>query len=321
MNDLTTMLGEAADRLFREAAPSPAGACDMSTWTMIEQAGIDRLLLPEDLGGAGDAIDAAVQLAQRFGARACSIPFVETLVANRLLWETGAEVVPGPKTVALPVASPAVTWAVDGVLMTCCDGSSVPAGEALAGPLRYNLAGEPVRLLAPEWAARCNQAIQPPGLALYLTLKSAAIVGTLHCALDMTLDYVNARTQFGRKIGAFQAVQHMVACMAEETAAASAAVHLAARQLATRNQLYFAAVAKSRVAEAATATSALAHQCHGAIGYTREHSLHRFTHRALAWRDDAGGEEYWNERIGRAACATSEGHLWRFMLGGDALPQ
>ncbi len=313
------MLADAADRLFRDAAPSPDGACDMSTWSLVEQAGIDRLLLPEELGGAADAA-AAVQVATRFGARCCTIPLIETLVANRWLWEAGHDVAPGPKTVALPVASPAVTWAVDGIQIVCCDGSTVPADEAFAGPLRSNLAAEPVRCLAPEWAARCSQAVREDALALYVTLKSAAIVGTLQSALELTLRYVNERTQFGRKIAAFQAVQHMVACMAEETAAASAAVQMAGRQLGARNPLCFAAAAKSRVAEAATAASALAHQCHGAIGYTREHSLHRFTHRALAWRDDAGGEEYWNERIGRAALAARDGQLWQFVLEGDALP-
>lgn len=313
------MLVDAADRLFRDAAPSPAGACDMTTWALVEQAGIDRLLLPEDLDGAGDAMAAVVQVAQRFGARYCAIPFVETLVANRWLWEAGVKIVPGPKTVALPITSQTVTWAVDQVLIVCCDGSTVPADEAFVASRRSNLAAEPVRCLTPEWAARCNRAVRADALALYVTLKSAAIVGTLHSALDMTLQYVNERTQFGRKIGAFQSVQHMVACMAEETAAATAAVQMASRWLGTRNQLYFAAAAKSRVAEAATATAALAHQCHGAIGYTREHSLHRFTGRALAWRDEAGGEEYWNERIGRAALATSHRQLWRFVLEGAAI--
>jgi acyl-CoA dehydrogenase len=290
----------------------------MSMWKLVEEAGVDRLLLPEELGGAGNAMDAAVQIAQRFGARCCAIPFIETLVANRWLWEAGVEVEPGPKTVALPVTSQAVTWAIDDVRIVCCDGSAVPA-EALAGPLRSNLAAEPVRCLTPEWRERCSRVVSDNALALYATLKSAAIAGALHAALEMTLRYVNERTQFGRKIAAFQAVQHMVACMAEETAAATAAVQMASRRLGSSNQLYFAATAKSRVAEAATTASALAHQCHGAIGYTREHSLHRFTHRALAWRDDAGGEEYWNERIGRAALATCDGQLWRFVLEGDAL--
>jgi len=320
MNELTRILADAAERIFIDAAPSPAGAYDVSTWTLIAEAGIDRLLLPEDLGGAGDAVDAAVQIAQRFGAHGCAIPFIETLVANRWLWEAGVEVGPGPKAVALPVTSPAVTWAVDDVLIVCCDGAIMPADRALAGPRRSNLAAEPVRCLTPEWAARCSQAISESGLALYATLKSAAIAGSLQAALEMTLRYVTERTQFGRKIGAFQAVQHMVACMAEEAAAATAAVQMAGRRLGARNQLYFAAAAKSRVAEAATAVSALAHQCHGAIGYTREHSLHRLTHRALAWRDEAGGEEYWNERIGRAALAVSDDQLWRFVLEGDRLP-
>lgn len=320
MTELTRMLVDAADRIFQDPSIAHASSFDMAAWSVIERSGLDRLLLPEASGGVGDAMESVVQVAQCFGTRRCAMPFIETLLANRWLWESGADVTPGPKTVALPVSSPAVTWAIEGIAVVCCDGSIIGVDEAFTGATRSNLAREPVRLLTPEWMARCKCTTKSHALALYATLKSAAIVGTLHAALEMSVRYVNERVQFGRRISAFQAIQHMVARMAEETAAATAAVQMAGRSLGGRNELYFAAVAKSRVAEAATLTAALAHQCHGAMGYTREHPLHEFTGRALAWRDDAGGEDYWNAAIGRAALSATNGQLWRFVLEGDQIP-
>ena len=317
MSEIARMVVDAAERIFGETSHTPpSGPDNNEAWRRVEEAGLDRLLLPEDLGGVGDAADAAVQVALSFGARNTAIPFVETLVANRILWKAGAEVDPGPKTVALPVSSGAVKWAIEGIPVVCADGAVIRANDAFAGTTQRDLASEPVRWLTPEWTTRCLSAPHSGALALYATLKAASIAGALQTALEMTLRYVNERVQFGRKIGTFQAIQHLVARVAEETAAATAAVQLAGRCLGGPNELYFAAVAKSRAGEAATLAAAMAHQCHGAIGYTRDYSLHRFTTRALASHDDAGSEQYWNEQIGRAALANAEGRLWPLVVDG-----
>ena len=52
-------------------------------------------------------------------------------------------------------------------------------------------------------------------------------------------------------------------------------------------------------AEAATEGAAIAHQVFGAIGFTQEHVLHRFTLRMLSWRDDFGNESYWAAELGK----------------------
>jgi acyl-CoA dehydrogenase len=59
------------------------------------------------------------------------------------------------------------------------------------------------------------------------------------------------------------------------------------------------ASAKIRVGEAATEGAAIAHQVHGAIGFSGEHALHRFTQRLWAWRDDFGTESDWAVRLGK----------------------
>ena len=76
-----------------------------------------------------------------------------------------------------------------------------------------------------------------------------------------------------------------------------------------------AASAKIRCGEAAAEGAAIAHQVHGAIGFTKEHVLHRFTLRMLSWRDDFGSESYWAAELGgmvaRARRRSNSGRCWR----------
>ena len=71
-----------------------------------------------------------------------------------------------------------------------------------------------------------------------------------------------------------------------------------------------AASAKIRCAEAAQEGAAIAHQVHGAIGFTKEHILHRFTLRLLSWRDDFGNESHWAVALGNLVAARGADDLW-----------
>lgn len=313
------MLVDAADRVFSQEPSSLSAGFDIALWQTVEEAGLDRILLPEEEGGAGDAFEAAVQVSQRFGAHACAIPYIESVVANRCLFAAGQPVPAGPKTIMLPAGATHVSWALDDIAIVDPNGTLLSHVKVLTSEPRRNVANEPVRCLVSDHVQQHASSIPSDALALYATLKAAAMVGALERALELTISYVNERLQFGRKLAAFQAVQHMVAQSAEEVAAAAAAVRCAGQTLGKANALYFAGIAKSRAGEAATVAAAMMHQCHGAIGYTQEYALHLYTYRALAWRDDAGSEMYWNERIGRAALQANAGPLWPFLLEGAAL--
>src|SRR5207248_10566106 len=120
---------------------------------------------------------------------------------------------------------------------------------------------------------------------------------------------------FGRPIGKFQAVQHHLARLAGETAAALAAAGSAADTIAGTGSFddgifLEAASAKIRCAEAAAEGAAIAHQVHGAIGFTKEHILHRYTLRMLAWRDDFGNESYWAVELGNKIAAGGADEFW-----------
>ncbi len=147
------------------------------------------------------------------------------------------------------------------------------------------------------------------------TVRSMQIAGALETVLALSVAYANERVAFERKIGKFQAVQQNLARLAGETAAALAAAGSAADTIAQSagaddTLLLEAAAAKIRSGEAAAEGASIAHQVHGAIGFTKEHVLHRFTLRMLAWRDDFGSESYWAERLGSMIAARGADKFW-----------
>ncbi len=147
------------------------------------------------------------------------------------------------------------------------------------------------------------------------TLRSLQIAGALETALDISVRYSNERVAFEKQISKFQAVQHNLAKLAGEVAAAVAAAGSAADAIASGQSFddavfLEAAAAKIRCAEAAEKGTAIAHQVHGAIGFSMEHILHRYTLRALAWRDDFGHESYWATELGKFVAARGADELW-----------
>ena len=146
-------------------------------------------------------------------------------------------------------------------------------------------------------------------------VRSMQMAGALQAILDVSVEYANQRVAFEKPIGKFQAIQHSLAKLAGEAAAALAAAGSAADAIASAAQFdegifLEVASAKIRVGEAAATGAAIAHQVHGAIGFSQEHVLHRYTQRLWAWRDDFGGESYWAVRLGRMVACNGADALW-----------
>ena len=118
--------------------------------------------------------------------------------------------------------------------------------------------------------------------------RATQTAGALEAILDMTVRYANERVAFEKPIGKFQAVQHNLARLAGEVAAALTASELGRRRHRACDRHSTTASSskrrrrKSARAEAAQEGAAIAHQVHGAIGFTNEHILHRYTLRLLA---------------------------------------
>jgi len=147
------------------------------------------------------------------------------------------------------------------------------------------------------------------------------MAGALEHILDQSVQWSLDRVQFGRAIAKFQAVQHNLAMLAGEVAAAGAAADAAAEAISEQgisgdSVASAVAAAKVRVGEAAGSGAAIAHQVHGAMGFTYEHSLHHATRRLWAWREEFGNEALWAERLGRMVAERGADALWPFITQG-----
>ncbi len=159
--------------------------------------------------------------------------------------------------------------------------------------------------------------IDEPGAAAELlrahrALNAVASVGYGGRALEMTIDYVKERVQFGRPIGMFEAVQQMAANMAIWMEGARWMAYQAAwcldndgmsadeRDLEVR-------MAAAHAGWAARETAMLSHQLHGGVGFMLEYDLHYYSRRAkeaeILW--GTPGEHY--QAVGRSVILAGAG--------------
>jgi acyl-CoA dehydrogenase len=141
-----------------------------------------------------------------------------------------------------------------------------------------------------------------------------AMAGALETVLELSLRHAGERHQFGRPISRFQAIQQQLALLAGEVAAANIAVEAAveAAELAGTvvDAAFEVAAAKVRVGEAAGRATRIAHQVHGAIGFTERHSLRNFTLRLWSWRGEFGVESEWASHLGGIVARRGAEALW-----------
>lgn len=165
-------------------------------------------------------------------------------------------------------------------------------------PVATVILGE--RLAELEWCAFANVALS---------------AGALGAALRLAIDHVNAREQFGRPLSKFQSVQQALAQLACEVAAVDAAAFALADRLdrvdgAIELARFEVAAAKLRTNRAIGAGTAIAHQMHGAIGFTADYPLHRYTRALMQWRSEGGNDAYWANDLGRQAISAGGAGLW-----------
>jgi len=144
------------------------------------------------------------------------------------------------------------------------------------------------------------------GVVIRDTLQKAAVgrcaemIGGARAVLDMALAYAKERIQFGRPIGSFQAVQHHFADMWTDIHGSRYLYRKAALSIdrggAAAGEV---AMAKVRTGEAYRRVTTLGHQIFGAIGFTREHDMHRYHRRALAGDLTFGNGAFHRDRLAR----------------------
>ena len=153
----------------------------------------------------------------------------------------------------------------------------------------------------------CDESVRAGVESRLALARAAATAGALEEVRRLTIAHARTRMQFGIPIARLPVVRERLALVAEQVASAGAAVDVA-RLASTREPAEIAvAAAKVRSAEAATQVARHAHQLHGAIGVTSEHTLQLYTRRLWAWRDEDGTEQSWSARLGRAL---ANGDAW-----------
>lgn len=158
--------------------------------------------------------------------------------------------------------------------------------------------------------------LQLPVWTLGAIARSIMMVGALERALEQSVEYANDRVQFGKAIGRNQVLQQYLALMAGDVAASRMAAQIAARDAPCLSALrcpraaFSAAVAKIRAGEAATRGTSIAHQVHGALGFSCEHLLNFGTRRLWSWREEFGSDSWWAERLGRSAVGGRATRFW-----------
>lgn len=140
--------------------------------------------------------------------------------------------------------------------------------------------------------------------------KACLAAGALDRILKMAIDYVNTREQFGHPLAKFQAVQQSLAILAVEAAAVNSAGAGAALALDHGAAAFEIAAAKLRTNQAIGRGTAIAHQAHGAIGFTQQYPLHPFTRRLNRWRTECGNDRYWSEKLGAEVVKLGGDGLW-----------
>ena len=322
------ILAQSAERLFADHVTPDlfdrvdAGEWPDALWRAVAAAGFER----------AEMAAVAATVSRVAGNFAAPIPLSETILATALLEDAGLPVPEGALTVAsadaiaidadgtLSGTAPRVPWARHVRHIAVCYGGPEGATLALIETARtvispgQNIAGEPRDDVCFDGALAVEardgvslEAVQEQGAFL----RAAQIAGALEKILAMTVQYAGERRQFGRPIANFQAVQHHLAVLAGHTASACAALEAAAGAPDFLSQ----AAAKACASEAAGEAAAIAHQVHGAIGFTAEHSLHRLTKALWAWREEFGNETYWNSHLGAHVAALGGDGLWPAITG------
>jgi len=131
--------------------------------------------------------------------------------------------------------------------------------------------------------------------------------------LDTTVEYAKTRKQFGKPIGAFQAVQHQCADMYLETESSRSAVYYAAWALQENapDATVAVSIAKMYASDACRTVGNRGIQIHGGMGFTWENDLHLYYRRAKASETALGDATFHRERIARlvidAGAAAAQG--------------
>jgi alkylation response protein AidB-like acyl-CoA dehydrogenase len=292
----------------RELAESDS-PYDDGTWNEMSQLGWPGIAIGEEHGGMGLGVVELVILQEELGYALAPSPLISNAYAGVVIEEAGSDEQRGAAELTCD-PDPIVGAAKDAVVLVLADADG--AGARLVEPADATLerldlidttrayfrviadGGEP---LPGDIAAAGDKG----AVAL-----SAELVGVAQRALEIAVDYAKEREQFGRPIGAYQAVSHRLAEMLWEVEEARSLTYYAAwaADAAPEALPLAASMAKARSSDAATSVTHNAIQTLGGIGFTWEHDIHFLLKRARVSAQMMGSPGQHRERVAALAGLT-----------------
>lgn len=337
------LVADTANRIFTEECPpevveqAESGIYAAGLWDTLNTNGLLLAGVDEANGGSGGSMTDALIILREAARKAVPLPLAEIFIAGQALNQLQQ---PMP---ALPITLVRGNFELskNGLLKGDC--SRVPFGRncesfliAVNGANEQDkqptsvclvdadqVSIEPSKNISGEPCDRLSIKTEMPASRIftidrqwlnYTELLGAAgravmMAGALEEMLQLTVNYALERRQFGKAIAKFQAIQQQLAIFAGEVAASTRAADtlLESAELSALD----VAIAKARIGEASGISAEIAHQVHGAIGYTREHRLNQLTRRLWQWRDDFGNENYWQHYVAEIFLNDTAGELWQ----------
>ncbi len=320
----------------RDFLSARAGADGL--WKEIVELGWTGLAFPETYGGVGEGFLELCLVIEEFGRARVASPFAATVACcgmpilahgteaqraewlaaiadGRVLTHADGVVVKGGVVVnggALHGTAMYVPHAdaADALLVAAQDGDRaitvlIDAAAPGVSHERLDVIGDPSFRVRFDAVAIAGDRVLDGAAEAITAYGTAALcaemVGGAQAVLDMTVGFAAQREQFGTPIGTFQAVQHHCANMAIDVLGARLSAYEAIWRLASGHDATLElSLAKSWVSDAYERVCALAHQVHGAIGFTGEHDLHRYTRHATATALAFGDADEHTERVAGA---------------------
>ena len=311
------------------AAEGDASADFATTWRAITEMGLIGIGISEDAGGSGGStLDVAVAL------EACA----RELVPGALLGSSIAAAVLGEQAASLAQGAAVGIGLVDGYVWDAPGAAAYLLGDA---DDRWYLvpssavAVEPVEGIDLTRRYGRVEVVDPASLEgaevvaglsaerlrrTAVTLAAAEASGIARWCLEAAVEYAGVREQFGKKIGAFQAIKHLCAQMLEVAESVTAAAwDVACAADASEEQWAFAAdVAQVTALEGAVENAKTCIQVLGGIGFTFEHDAHLYLRRALSLRALLGDADGAAERLAGRATAGTRREIDVDLGGADA---
>lgn len=338
MSEMKEMLVEVVEKIFKDKVEKETvdlleeGKWAEDVWELLRENEMLNVAVGEEFGGAGGDIEDLFNLYRLIGKYAVPVPFVEHTLANVLLEQTNQS--PLNDMATLSFSQHALQWTEDGVTGVLPHVPWARHARHLVTFARQgydrrmivmdlqdavvtkcmNLASEPRDQVAFQNAKPVRETVlsEEQFLGIIKTITAATVSkmsGAIDKAFNLTVRFSKEREQFGRPIHRFQLVQQHLAVLAGEQALTAAAVDNVLESLQHQVEKNEIAFARLRVDEAVRIVATSAHQVHAAIGVTHEHSLHQFTRRLWAWRDEDFTAQYWKKHLAKQALI-SEGDIW-----------